>query len=111
MRAIDRTTKLFVEAVRLATPCASVSIDRSVTKFGRSTYVHIRSTDGNLYRKVRISDHPVGMRRATSGQEDLYLHARAKPHNWSVWLGELRRAMIGDTIPPPHSGADIAPSP
>lgn len=91
MRAIERTTRLFVASVQAALPGFHVSVERSVTRFGRSHYVHIRDQAQRRYWKVRISDHVVGMRRARSGQEDLYLHARARPQSWSVWLGELVR--------------------
>ena len=73
--ALSRTTRLFVASVRHAMPDAEIQVQRSSTSWGRSNYVHIRSTDPLRYWKVRISDHPVGMRRATSGQEDLYLRA------------------------------------
>jgi hypothetical protein len=38
---------------------------------------------------VRISDHAVGMRRATSGDCDKFITAGAKPASWAVWLSEI----------------------
>ena len=43
--------------------------------------------------KVRISDHAIGMRRALSGSEDLYISAGAGPAAWVVWLGDLVRRL------------------
>lgn len=94
MRAVDRTTKQFVRAVKDAVPGIRVQVERSVTRFGRSHYIHLRDREQRRYWKVRISDHDVGMRRAGSGQEDLYLSARARPDQWSVWLGEFRREVL-----------------
>lgn len=95
MRAIERTTRQFVAAVKDAAPSLHVQISRSCTDYGRSNYVYLCDHARNFYRKVRISDHPIGMRRALSGREDLYIHAKSRPEVWAVWLGELRR-LTGD---------------
>lgn len=89
MRAIDKTTKLFVESVREALPDYRVSVSKSETSWGRSSYVHIRNADQTAYWSARISDHAVGMRRATSGQHDIFISAGASPASWAVWLGTL----------------------
>jgi len=102
MRAIDRTTHLFVTSVREAVPEATISVQRSCAAHGRSNYVYIglggRSDRRPL--KVRISDHPVGMRRALYGDEALFVHHLAKPASWSVWVSRLparRRAIVPAT--------------
>lgn len=89
MRAIDRTAFLFVCSVRDALPGAHISVQRSDLPHGRSRYVYITLEPGQWPLKVRISDHGVGMRRAMSGTESLYLHHLAKPAHWAVWLSEL----------------------
>lgn len=94
MRAIDRTTAKFVEACKVALPGVPVRIQRSLTAHGRSNYVYIDVPRRVLALKVRISDHPVGMRRALSGAEQLYLHHLATPDHWSVWLSEMRRLFL-----------------
>ncbi|MFN7010051.1 MAG: hypothetical protein ACK4PN_08460 [Allorhizobium sp.] len=94
MLAIERTTKQFVAALRSELPDISISVERSKTTYGRSNYVHIRNA--RSYWKVRISDHPVGMRRATSGEEDLYISAGSRPPSWAVWLGQFRRMVLSD---------------
>jgi hypothetical protein len=91
MRAVDRTTKLFVESVRDALPGVKLAVSKSKNAAGRSNYVFIQRGKHLYAIKVRISDHPIGMRRATSGQEDLYIFAGAGPDSWSTWIGELRR--------------------
>lgn len=94
MRAIDKTTKLFVASVKEAVPAAYVSVQRSVARQGSSNYVYI-SIVGCRSLKVRISDHPVGMRRAIHGEEDLFMHHLAKPSSWAVWVSQLpRRCMV-----------------
>lgn len=97
MRAIERTTRQFVAAVQDAAPGLQIQISRSCTDYGRSNYVYLCDHGRRFYRKVRISDHSVGMRRAMSGREDLYIHAKTKSSSWSVWLGELRRQFGGDS--------------
>lgn len=87
MRAIDRTTELFVTSVKEALPGVKVNVQRSKTSHGNSNYVYIHS--GWPQIKVRISDHPVGMNRALRGTEDLFLHHLAKPASWAVWVSEL----------------------
>lgn len=89
MRAIDRTTKLFIASVREALPDVQVYVDKSRARHGRSNYVYICLP--NRTRKVRISDHPVGMRRALYGNEDLFVHHLAKPASWAVWVSHLPR--------------------
>lgn len=89
MRAIDKTVKLFVTSVKEAVPCANIRVQRSVAKHGRSTYVYIDLDGGWRPLKVRISDHPVGMRRALSGDENLFVHHLAKPASWAVWVSKL----------------------
>jgi hypothetical protein len=92
MLAIERTTKQFVASVKEALPDASVGVSRSRTKHGRSNYVLISIEDCRRLWKVRISDHPVGMRRALSPfTEHLYIHHRAKPASWAVWVSHLPR--------------------
>lgn len=90
MRAVDRTLSLFVKSIAEALPAASIQVVRSANAWGHSRYVYIRSCD--RVSKVRISDHAVGMRRALSGECQLYITAGAKPASWAVWLGELVRA-------------------
>lgn len=88
MRAIDRTTQLFVSSVKVALPDASVRVEKSNTSHGRSNYVYIDI--GQIYDlKIRISDHAVGMRRALYGTEDLFVHHLAKPASWAVWVSGL----------------------
>lgn len=91
MLAIERTTKRFVASLTRELPTFQINVERSRNDYGRSNYVHIYSADRKRYWKVRISDHKVGMRRAQSGQEDLYLWAGAIPQDWSVWLGDFIR--------------------
>jgi hypothetical protein len=88
MRAIDKTAQLFVTSVKEAVPDVPVRVQRSIAKHGRSTYIYI---DRGRYPpiKVRISDHPVGMRRALYGGEDLFVHHLAKPSSWAVWVSHL----------------------
>jgi hypothetical protein len=93
MRAIERTTKQFVTSLQAAIPGLHVALERSVTPYGRSNYLHIRDQAQRRYWKVRISDHAVGMRRALSGEEDLYIAAGAKPPSWAVWIGEFKRLL------------------
>lgn len=96
MRAIDKTTKLFVASVREALPGLHVSVQKSFTRNGRSNYVYIYFAHPRPL-KVRISDHPVGMRRALSGDEDLFLHHLAMPASWAVWVSKLpRHGQISD---------------
>ena len=91
MLAIERTTRQFVAALRETLPDIHISVERSRTSHGRSNYVHIRDQAQRRYWKVRISDHAVGMRRALSGREDLYITAGTRPPSWAVWLGEFKR--------------------
>ncbi|MCJ7993227.1 hypothetical protein J5N58_01270 [Rhizobium cremeum] len=93
MKAIDRTTKQFVASLRAEIPDLRISVERSKNAYGQSNYVHIRTKD-HRYWKVRISDHPVGMRRAKSGREDLYIWAGSWPPTWAVWLGQFRRTLM-----------------
>lgn len=87
VRAVDRTTQLFLASLDDALPGVKRQVSRSSTRAGRSNYVFILAPRRTY--KVRISDHPIGMRRALSGAEDLYICAGAKPASWAVWLGEL----------------------
>lgn len=89
MRAIDRTTHLFVLSVREALPDAEIRVQRSVAKHGRSNYVYIDVRGRWHPLKVRISDHPIGMKRALYGGEDLFVHHLAKPPSWAVWVSQL----------------------
>lgn len=89
MRAIDKTTKLFVSSLKEALPNAGVQVQRSIAKHGRSNYVYIVLGGAHRSLKVRISDHPVGMRRALYGEEDLFVHHLAKPSSWAVWVSQL----------------------
>jgi hypothetical protein len=91
MRAVDRTTRLFLASIREALPAATYSVSRSRNTAGRSNYVYIYGRQRSW--KVRISDHPIGMRRALAGYEDLYVAAGALPASWAVWIGELVAAM------------------
>lgn len=112
MRAIDQTSQKFMAAVRRQLPAAAVWCSRSKTRAGRSHYVFIQLSRGARPLKVRISDHPVGMRRALSGECDLFLSAGAKPASWAVWLGALVRGYTawqrGDQpLPAAHAPSDI----
>lgn len=91
MRAIDRTTNLFVASVKEAVPDAHVSVQKSRMKHGNSNYVYIYLRGGRRAQKVRISDHPVGMNRALYGDENLFVYHRAKPASWAVWVSHLPR--------------------
>jgi hypothetical protein len=93
MRAVDRTTRSFVASIKAALPDVHVVVDRSVNrKGGRSNYVFIHLPKARTL-KIRISDHPVGMRRALHGAEDLFISAGAGIDRWSVWLsGIVRKA-------------------
>lgn len=93
MRAVDKTTQLFMASVRDAVPAAKVFVQKSRNAAGHSNYVFIARGNHLMAIKVRISDHPVGMRRAMRGDEDLYIFAGAKPLSWAVWLGELVQRM------------------
>lgn len=100
MRAIDRTTALFVASVEHAIPTAKVSVQRSFAKHGRSNYVYISLQGRGMPLKVRISDHPVGMRRALYGGESLFIHHLAKPASWAVWVSNLPRPKAAAVTPP-----------
>lgn len=89
MRAVDRSTRKFVDSVRSALPEARIQLSRSKNSHGRSNYVYIYA--GKRCLKVRISDHAIGMQRALSGREDLYITAGTSIDGWSVWLGDLVR--------------------
>ncbi len=97
MLAIDRTTFLFVCSVRDAIPGAHIYVQRSNLPHGRSRYVFITLEPRTRPLKVRISDHGVGMRRAMSGEEHLYLSHLAKPRAWSVWLSNLAKIASAPT--------------
>ena len=93
MRRIDRTTGLFVQSVRDAMPNATTTVSYSSNAYGQSRYVFIgfgnaKVAYGRVTLKVRISDHPIGMRRARSGECALHLTHNAKPASWAVWLSE-----------------------
>lgn len=103
MRAVDRTTQLFVASLKEALPGTPITVQRSETRYGRSNYVYIALAGHLMAIKVRISDHPIGMRRFFSGEEDLHLSAGARPAAWSTWLGELCRRMGVHRIPNPLS--------
>ena len=91
MRAIDRTCQLFVRSVAEALPETRINIVRSRNSHGQSRYVYIHLAGRIRPVKVRISDHPVGMRRAMSGDCQLFLSAGATPASWAVWLAELAK--------------------
>tara|TARA_R110002020_G_scaffold34066_35_gene103980 strand:- start:12316 stop:12618 length:303 start_codon:yes stop_codon:yes gene_type:complete len=91
MLAVERTTKLFVRSLEQAGVNFKISIEKSRTAFGQSNYVLIRHANALKFWKVRISDHPVGMRRALTGSENLHIPAGAKPSSWAVWMGMLVR--------------------
>lgn len=98
MRAVDRTTKLFKASVESALPGIRLRIQKSKNAAGYSNYVFI-PRDNHVYAiKVRISDHPIGMRRATSGQEDLYIFAGTRPESWAVWIGQLVKRINGQEV-------------
>ena len=100
MRAVDRTTKLFKASVEDALPGISLRVQKSKNAAGYSNYVFIPRGNHIYAIKVRISDHPISMRRATSGQEDLYIFAGAKPNSWAVWLSKLsKRVANGQSAP------------
>jgi hypothetical protein len=89
VRAIDRTTQLFVTSIKEALPNVRVNVQRSFAKHGRSNYVYLHLEGRWRPLKVRISDHPVGMRRALYGDENLFIHHLAKPASWAVWMSRL----------------------
>jgi hypothetical protein len=91
MLAVDRTCRLFRQSVGEALPGLRTSVTRSRNAAGRSRYVFIHAP--RRCYKVRISDHPVGMRRALSGECDLFVAAGAAPASWAVWLSQLVRAI------------------
>lgn len=91
MRAVDRTTRLFRATIAEALPGVRTSVDRSSNSYGRSNYVYVYLPRRVL--KIRISDHAIGMRRALSGAEDLYIAAGAGPASWAVWLGGIVRQL------------------
>lgn len=91
MRAVDRTTQLFLASIKHALPGLRTQVSKSRNAAGRSNYVFIFA--GRNTYKVRISDHAIGMRRAMRGEEDLYIFAGSKPASWAVWLGELVRRL------------------
>ena len=91
MRAVDRTTRLFLASVGEALPAVRTQVSKSTNAAGRSNYVFIFTAKRSF--KVRISDHAIGMRRAMRGEEDLYIFAGSKPASWAVWLGELVRRL------------------
>lgn len=91
MLAVERTTKLFVRSVEQTGVPFKIYIEKSRTAHGRSNYVFIRHANSQKHWKIRISDHPVGMRRATAGIEHLFIAAGAKPASWAVFLGEMVR--------------------
>lgn len=88
MRAVDRTLALFKASVSEALPEARLTVSRSRNSAGHSRYVFIDIPTRRCWLKVRISDHAVGMRRARSGECDLFLSAGARPSSWAVWLSE-----------------------
>lgn len=87
MSAVDRTLKLFKASIAEALPDHRFQVSRSRNAAGDSRYIYIYLTGWTA--KVRISDHAVGMRRALSGECDLFIPAGAKPANWAVWLGQI----------------------
>lgn len=87
MRAVDRTLRQFKASIADALPDVRFSISRSRNCAGHSRYVYIHLPRRVV--KVRISDHAVGMRRALSGECDLFIAAGAAPSSWAVWLGEI----------------------
>lgn len=93
MRAVDRTTQMFIASVKDAIPGIDVRVQKSKNAAGRSNYVFIPRGNHIYAIKVRISDHPIGMRRALSGQEDLYIVAGARPDSWAIWIGQLCRRL------------------
>lgn len=90
MRAVDRTTKLFVASVRDALPDVRLQVARSKNAAGRSNYVYLYCA-GII--KVRISDHSIGLNRAKFGHDDLLIQAGTTPDRWAVWLGRLVRRL------------------
>jgi hypothetical protein len=91
MLAVERTTKLFVKSVEQTGIPFKIYIEKSRTTYGRSNYVFIRHANSPRHWKVRISDHPIGMRRANAKLEHLHIAAGAKPSSWAVWLSEMVR--------------------
>lgn len=91
MRAVERTTRLFVRSLEQTGVAFRISIEKSRTDYGQSNYVFIRHANSTRFWKVRISDHPVGMRRALAGWEHLHIPAGARPSSWAVWIGEIVR--------------------
>lgn len=91
MRAVERTTQLFVRSLEQTGVIFKISIEKSRSAYGQSNYVFIRHANAPRFWKVRISDHPVGMRRALAGTEQLHIPAGAKPSSWAVWIGEIVR--------------------
>lgn len=99
MKAIERTTKRFIASLKIELPDFGVHVERSRKPWGQSNYIYIRHPKGLREWKVRVSDHPIGMKRAKYGNEDLLLWAGAIPDNWCVWLSEFVKENGGDRAP------------
>lgn len=84
---VNRTTYQLERSINDVVEEASINIVKSRTSYGASNYLYF--TIGRVRMKVRISDHPIGMRRATSGDCDLYVTAGAKPSSWACWLSQV----------------------
>ena len=95
MRSVDKTAERFIESVKQALPGVSVTCDRYKSEWGYSKYIFIQTKPHRT--KVRISDHPIGMRRAREDDCQLYMMGGAKPDSWAVWLSDLARKYAIDT--------------
>lgn len=89
---------LFLKSCRETLPEGAVAQTYvSETAYGRSVYIFLRiamprGPKGEyryVERKIRISDHPIGMTRYLYDNCDLYLNDTARPDSWAVWMSKL----------------------
>jgi hypothetical protein len=88
-KAVKHTAYLFCKSVEHALPAARLNVVSNNGKGGYSRYIYIHLPQQQRPLKVRVSDHTVGLRRALSGECDLFLFSGARPASWAVWLGEI----------------------
>lgn len=86
---VVRTTELFVQSVMAATDELDITISKSRTRHGASNYVTLTGRNGRFSVSVRISDHPIGMRRARRHEHALLIMENSAPSSWAVWLSQM----------------------